>query len=156
MKHTNEILTAQRRLIVGYLACLTALAVAIAFMPTNVLIWDIPSGSIYGQSILFWLSLIGAIVCYHCFKRKNAYFKKQAAKRPQKHFTLCRSKESKWLLLVTAAAFVLFAALPVSTLPRFILFAVCIFLLGLYLGANSYAYHIYRKHKSHVRRDENE
>ena len=138
MKHTKESVSAQRRLIVGYLAALTALCVAIALMPTKLLVW----GGIYGHSILFWLSLLCSIFCYIGFKQKTA-------KRSPKAFTLCRSKTSKCLLLITIAAFVLFLILQgsVGSLPRFILFAVCIFLLGLYLGANSYAYHIYRKHR---------
>jgi len=142
MKHTKESVSAQRRLIVGYLAALTALCVAIALMPTKLLVWDVDGSSIYGHSILLWLSFLCTIFCYSRFKQK-------AAKRPPKAFTLCRSKASKCLLLITVAASVLFLILQgsVGSLPRFILFAVCIFLLGLYLGANSYAYHIYRKHK---------
>ncbi len=138
---SNKILRAQRALIVGYLVALTALAVAIALMPTKLLVF----GGVYGHSILFWLGFIGAIVCYMRFKK--------LASLPKKAFTLCRSKASKCLLLATVAAFVLFVILQstVGSSLGFILFAVCIFLLGLYLGANSYAYHIYRKHrKSHT------
>lgn len=145
MKHTKETLAAQRRLIVGYLASLSALCVAIALMPTKLLVWN----GVYGHSILFWVSLLCTIFCYFRFKRKS-----------QKHspkFSLCRSRLSQCLLLLTVAALVPFVILQgtMGSVPHFILFAVCIFLLGLYLGANSYEYHIYRKHrKSHVRRDE--
>ncbi len=154
--NAKSILRAQRRLIVGYLVALLTLAVSVALMPTKLLVW----GGIYGHSILFWLSLIGIIVCYIRFKRKNAYFKKSRARLPTKALVLFRNKKSMWLLIATAAAFVVFLILQstVGAHTRFILFAACVFLLGLYLGGNSYEYHIYRKHlqKSHVRRDENE
>lgn len=152
---SNKILRAQRALIVGYLIALAALATAVALMPTKVLVWNVGDGSIYGHSILLWLALVGVLTCYCCFKRKNSYFKGTTVKLPKKAFGLCRSKECICLLPATAVALVLFLALQSTLGPvfRFILFAVLVFLLGLYLGANSYEYLVYCKHRQ-VRRDE--
>ena len=143
---SNKILRAQRVLIVGYLIALTALCVAIALMPTKLLVF----GGVYGHSILFWVSLIGVTVCYLCFRKKNSHFKKTTVKLPTKAFRLCRGKECKWFLLATLVAFVLFVILlsAVGTAAGFVAFAAFALLLGLYLGANSREYRIYRKHKA--------
>ncbi len=166
---SKPILRSQRHWIVGYISAFALLAAAIMFMPTEVLIWNLGSGSIYGHSILFWFSLFSGIFCFSRFKKENTYFKKHfSTKLPKKIFSLCRSSESKFLLVITAAMFLLFLIMfcfPIAALPRFILFGISIFLLGLYLGLNSYEYRIYRKHstltyripqKSQIRRDEND
>ena len=166
---SRRILRTQSRLITAYIISLAFLSVAIMLMPTEVLIWNFRSASIYGHSILFWLSLFSAAFCFSRFKKENTYFKKTfPAKLPQKAFTLYRSRESKGLYIATASACFLLLILfcfPFGALPRFILFAICMFLLGLYLGVNSYEYCIYHKHtmlayrlspKSQTRRDEND
>ncbi len=167
---SRRILRSQSNLIMGYITALGALSVAIMLMPTEVLIWSLGSGSIYGHSILFWISLFSGVFCFNRFKKENAYFKETFPTRlPPKAPTLYRSRESKRLGIMTASAFLLLLILfyfPFNALPRFILFAVCVFLLGMYLSLNSYEYHIYRRHrmyvyslspkKSQTRRDEND
>ena len=162
---STAILSTQRNLLVGYICALGALSVSLMLMPTELLIWELGSGRIYGHSILFWLSLISVIFCFTRFKKENSYFKTAFPTRlPKKSPTLYRNRISKVLYLLSVCAFLLLLILfcfPFRSLPRFILFGICIFLLGLYLTLNSYAYHIYRKHsiyikKSQTRRDEND
>ena len=177
MKNTNKpasrpkaALPAQRLLIRLYVLALGVLAVSVMLMPTQLLILKLPGGRIYGHSILFWLSLLATLLCYRLFKQKNAPFKASTSQRlPNKSFRLFRSPESRlsaYLFLCACVLFALLSCFLKSALPRFILFAVCVFLLGLYLGRNSYEYQIYRIHlqsytrnsprKSQIRRDENE
>lgn len=162
---STAILRTQRNLLVGYTCALGALSVSLMLMPTELLIWELESGKIYGHSILFWISLFSAVFCFTRFKKENGYFKSTfPARLPKKSPTLYRNRESKLLYLLSVCAFLLLLILfcfPFRSLPRFILFGICIFLLGLYLTLNSYEYHIYRKHsiyckKSQTRRDEND
>lgn len=177
MKNTNKptprlkaVPHAQKLLIRLYVLALGALAVSITLMPTQLLVLKLPKGSIYGHSILFWLSLLAVLLCFRRFKKNNASFQANPSQRlPDKSFRLFRSPESRllaYLCLCACILFVLLSCFLKSALPRFILFAVCVFLLGLYLGRNSYEYQIYRialqSHernfpcKSQIRRDENE
>ena len=162
---STAILRTQRNLLVGYICALGALSVSLMLMPTELLIWELESGKIYGHSILFWISLFSAVFCFTRFKKENGYFKSTFPTRlPKKSPTLYRNRESKLLYLLSVCAFLLLLILfcfPFRSLPRFILFGICIFLLGLYLTLNSYEYHIYRKHsiyciKPQTRRDEND
>lgn len=165
---SNRILHFQSRMILWYIFSLIALSASIVCMPTDILIFDLKSGRIYGHSIVFWSSIVSAFIFFARFKKGNAYFKRAFPTQcPQKVFSLFRNKESKYLTLATATIFLLLLTLsffPHSTFPRFILFSICSFLIGLYLGLNSYEYHIYRIHskytnrlpkKSQIRRDEN-
>ncbi len=165
---SKRILHSQGKLIIGYISSLIVLSAAIVCMPTDILIWNLKSGRIYGHSILFWISIVSASFFFTRFKKGNTYFKKYfPTECPPKTFSLFRNKGSKNLAVITAITFLLLLILslvPISTFPRFILFAICSFLLGLYLGLNSYEYRIYHIHskytyrlpkKSQIRRDEN-
>ena len=166
---SKQLLQVQGRLIKGYIASLVVMCVAISFMPTKVLIWNLNSGRIYVHSILFWISLFSAYICFRQFKKGNLAFKESfPGKLPRKSFSLYRTPASKLFAIITSACFFLLlivAWFPVSTYVLFILFAICILFLGLYLGLNSYEFSIYCKHrkyilglspkKSQIRRDDN-
>lgn len=152
VQKSEIILRSQQKAWVGYIVGLFFLSLSILLMPTEVLLWHTAAGiKIYGHGLLFWASLLWMILCFHMFKKQNKFFRKTfATKVPQKRFTLCGNHEAKLLGTLAIIVFFIFTILSLfvrTSLPRFIVFSLFIFLLGLYLGLNSYEYQIYHKHR---------
>jgi hypothetical protein len=149
------------------LCSLFLFAFSIAIMPTNYFILEFSNGNkFYGQSALFWASLIFALLLHHRFQKYSKKYPLNHQPIPNKQCTLFKNPESRIVALLCGIALLLFFILPIminSNALRFILFSVFTLFCGVFLALNSSGYQrvrsiLFRKfhsvpRTSHIRRD---
>ena len=149
----------QRRTMLLYLLGLLGLSASMALMPTSLLRWQFPSGmTFYGNGILFWLSVILIIICCVRFRKRSKLYQMQfPSKLSSIAFSFTRNTEAKYTAIAAVGAlltFIITFCFATERQLRFTIFAVFLYLLGLYLWVNSTAYQTSRKYlyRSYSRR----